>query len=295
MSATPGWYPDPGGQQGMFRYWDGSQWSAALSPTPQAAAPTSTLGQPGIPANSAVVGLGASDAPGRSGKGWLIAAIAIAVVLVVVVAFIVRAVSTGGLTGGNDRPGGQSSRPICPPEDFSPNTPNGTRDGRVYGGKLSYPQLPPPWSQPSQENRVPFGRDVWTQSILVERYTETSSWVASVLVGELNAGDGFFSPEEGSDIVMTCIVGAFYGDAHVERDDRVNRAMTVDGHDAWIIESYLSFSLPNLQTNSELAIVVIVETGPGTSSLYYASIPLNTAGQWEQPARQAMADLRVDG
>ena len=25
--AQPGWFPDPGGQAGMFRYWDGSAWS----------------------------------------------------------------------------------------------------------------------------------------------------------------------------------------------------------------------------------------------------------------------------
>ncbi|WP_340539181.1 DUF2510 domain-containing protein [Nocardioides sp. GXZ039] len=28
--ATPGWYPDPAGQQGAFRYWDGSAWGDEL-------------------------------------------------------------------------------------------------------------------------------------------------------------------------------------------------------------------------------------------------------------------------
>lgn len=249
-------------------------------------------GTPGTPVSAA--GPQQPVGSSRAGTGWLIAGAVVLVVLVVVVAFIVRSVNGGGLSG-DERPGGQSTRPICPPEDLRPATQVPTQDGRVYGGKLSYPQLPPPWTLPSPETRVPFGRNAWTQNILVERYSQTQSWVASVLVAELNAGDGFFSPEEGSEIVMTCIVGAFYGNARVERDDRVNRATTVDGHDAWVIESDLSFSIPNLQTNRELAIVVIVETGPGTSSLYYASIPLNTAPQWELPARQAMADLRVDG
>ncbi|MCB0890798.1 MAG: DUF2510 domain-containing protein, partial [Propionibacteriaceae bacterium] len=25
--AQPGWFPDPGGQAGMFRYWDGTAWT----------------------------------------------------------------------------------------------------------------------------------------------------------------------------------------------------------------------------------------------------------------------------
>lgn len=301
MSAPPGWYPDPGGQPGMFRYWDGAVWSAALSPTPQAAPPVSQPGpaQPGASTPGSPFGAtgttGLEEASAPRGKGWWIAAGVVLLVLVVVVAFIVRAVGGPGLTGEGERPSSNSTRPICPDMDVQPPSTNATRDGRVYGGKLSYPQLPPPWSAPEYDPRVPFGRDAWTQRILVEQYTPTQQWVASVLVSELNAGDGFFSPEEGSQIVMTCVVGAFYGDARVDRTDRVNRALTVDGHDAWIIESDLSFSLPNLQTNRELAIVVIVETGSGTSSLYYASIPLNTAPQWEAPARAAMEDLRVDG
>ena len=32
--AQQGWYPDPGGQAGMFRYWDGNAWSSAISPIP---------------------------------------------------------------------------------------------------------------------------------------------------------------------------------------------------------------------------------------------------------------------
>ena len=40
MSAKAGWYPDPGGGQGLFRYWDGKAWSAATSPNPKSPPPT---------------------------------------------------------------------------------------------------------------------------------------------------------------------------------------------------------------------------------------------------------------
>jgi hypothetical protein len=300
--SRPGWYPDPGGQPGMFRYWDGAAWSAVLSPTPDSPAPIAGIGVPprsvGTPAAGSRGGAGGPGAgPGASGgRRWWLAGGAIVLVLVVVVAFIVRAVGNTVAVPGGPSTSGQSARAICPDRDLQTPTENPTRDGRVYGGQLSYPVLPAPWSAPHIETRVPFGRNAWTQEILVDQYVvngQTNGWVAAVLVAELNAGDGFFSPQEGSQIVVKCIVGAFYGDAAVTRRDLVNQATTIDGRNAWLVESHLTFDIPDLRTKGELAIVAIVETSESTASIYYASIP-DTSPQYEEPARQALAGLRVD-
>ena len=60
MSAQAGWYPDPGGGQDLYRYWDGRAWSAATSPHPSA--PPPAQGLVGTPAPASV-------APKKSGKG----------------------------------------------------------------------------------------------------------------------------------------------------------------------------------------------------------------------------------
>ena len=56
---------------------------------------------------------------------------------------------------------------------------------------------------------MPFGSDVQSQLVPVETNYDGqgSNWVASVLVGELQAGDGFFTPEQGAQIVVKCILG----------------------------------------------------------------------------------------
>ena len=56
MSAKAGWYPDPGGGQGLFRYWDGKSWSAATSPNPGAAPPNQGLARVGLPGGGSAVG-----------------------------------------------------------------------------------------------------------------------------------------------------------------------------------------------------------------------------------------------
>jgi hypothetical protein len=377
VSANAGWYPDPGGGQGLYRYWDGQAWSAATTGDPGSARPPQGIVNPGSAAGtagptahanygqgsygpgsygqgsygqggygqssygqgsygegsygqggsafgSASTGSGASGAgrspygqaggqpgapgqPGqpayaqfqkrRSGVGWWVGAGVLLLVLVVVAVFAIRAATGGGGSTAGGGASGQDSSDVCPAErSDSPSAVAPPADGRVHGGPVSYPQLGAPWSAPKGENRVPFGINVLSQDVLVQNDYDNqgSSWVASVLVGELQAGDGFFTPEQGSQIVVRCILGKFYGNNPVSSDVKVNKATTIDGHEAWLVESQLSFDIAGLDTKGELLIVAIVQAGTDRSGLFYASIP-NSTPELVQPARDALSQLKVDG
>ncbi len=314
MSAAAGWYPDPGGGEGLYRYWDGRVWSAATSAHPGAPAPAQGLvpsGFAGSPSQDPSSDPSGQAAPvnnpyahyqqvtrKRSAAGWWVGGAALVLAIVVVAVIAIRAVTDlGGSVAGPGVPSGQDSSEVCPPE--RPETaapPAQPADGRVHGGPVSYPRLGPPWGAPRPyENRVPFGLNVLTQEVTVEsNYQPGKQWVASVLVGELQAGDGFFTPQQGSQIVVRCILGRFYGDSTVTSDVQRDQAATIDGHDAWIVESQLSFDIPGLRTKGELLIVAIVAAGDASSGLYYASIP-DTSPELVQPARDALKQLKVDG
>lgn len=309
--STPGWYPDPGGQPGAYRYWDGSGWTNQLTSQPGGAAPVPPSGRPG-PSSGATgasggvptwtpapggPGAGGSAAnaaaPARSNRRWLIGLIAVVVALVVIVVLVVRGLG-GVLSGVSGLPGGDPSSNACPqPEANSSPTPQ-PGDGRVHSGPLSYPQLPAPWGNPLPNTEVPFGRDVLQQFVQTEQNKQDPmmSWGAAVMVGELVAGDGFFEPKDGAEIVLKCVTGTFYGDAEVTRNDKVSKAMTVDGHDAWIMRSDLSFSISGLDATNELLTVVIVDLENGSAGLFASSVPGN-APQYDAPAEQAMQGLRV--
>ena len=301
MSIQAGWYPDPGGQQGLYRYWDGQTWSAATTTNPQAAPPSQGLvpqqagpGQGGY--NPYQPQGGGPLEQKKSPIGWWIGAGVILIALVVLAAFFVR----GAVNNINTPGGGGSGGPVAElcPVDKSQATaaPKQYNDGRVHGGALSYPRLPAPWGAPEGDIRVPFGRDVMTQNASVHQDYNAAKddWVASVLVAELIAGDGFFSPQDGAQIVVKCVTGTFYGEGtEVTREDTENRATTVDGQDAWTLESHLTFDIEGLPTKGELLIVVIVASDDATSSLFYASIP-DDSPQYVQPARDALKQLKVE-
>jgi len=318
--SQPGWYPDPGGQPAAFRYWDGRAWSAATTNNPQAAPPPGAQPQqpprPFQPAAPASVTYGSTpygstpygstpygtnpsqpNVPQQKKKrtGWWIGAGVLALVVVLVAFFGIRAlVGTGGLL--NNDPGGKGTTNLCPASSSeAPSPVPRSTDGRMHGGQMSYPQLGAPWQPPRTDSRVPFGRNVASQDVPVQQDYDGrgASWVASVLIGELVAGDGFFSPEEGSKVVVKCIEGTFYGNNQVTPHDTKNKAMKVDGKDAWIVESHLTFDIKGLTTKGELLIVVIVATSAASSSIYYASIP-DTTPELVKPAQDLISQLKVD-
>ena len=234
----------------------------------------------------------------KSPIGWWIAGAALVIVIIVVAVMAIRAVTGGdtGTTGGG--PVGQPSQDFCPPENTaSPDAPvSHPADGRVHGGPVSYPMLGAPWGPPQgPPNPVPFGTDVRTQMVLDQlNYDgQGTNWVASILVAELQAGDGFFTPEQGAQIVVKCILGAFYGNHPLNSDMKVNEKTTIDGHDAWLVESQLTFDIPKLEAKGEYLIVAIVSAG-NRSGLYYATIP-DTLPDLVQPARDTLQQLQVDG
>jgi hypothetical protein len=316
VSAKAGWYPDPGGGEGLFRYWDGKAWSAATSPNPSAPPPSQSL-VGGTPQQS---GSQADGQTGQSGYGkdyggsayanyqelenkkspigWWIAGAALVIVIIAVAVMAIRAV-----TGGSDTdtttsgPVTQPSQDACPPQSTASPVPGPTHpaDGRVHGGPVSYPRLGTPWGAPHVDSRVPFGSDVQTQMVPVETNYDGAgtNWVAQILVGELQAGDGFFTPEQGAQIVVKCILGSFYGDNPINSNVTVNEKTTIDGHAAWLVESKLTFDIAGLKTKGELLIVAIVSAG-NRSGLYYATIP-DTTPELVQPARDTLKQLQVDG
>ncbi|HEY5787089.1 MAG TPA: DUF2510 domain-containing protein [Microlunatus sp.] len=298
MSAPPGWYPDPAGAPGRYRFWDGQTWGTATADRPDAGPPPQ--GPLQSPARTAY-GIGARPtpdptfvAPGQGRRwGWWLAAGAVLMALVVVGVLVVRSIG-GGLLYGPDAPrGGQSPDPCSSAlSSSSPMVP--AAGDRVRSGELSYPRLPAPFEAPIEDGRTPFGHDVQSQQALVERSTDgRTTWVAWALIARLLAGDGFYGPEQGAGVVADCVVALFYDDHEIGRTDTRREALTVDGHEAYVIEAHLTFDIPGIEAKGETMIVVVVDVGTdGEAGLFYGTIPDN-APQFLPPIRAALADLQV--
>ena len=230
--------------------------------------------------------------PPRRPWGWWLAGLALLVAVIVLLALVIRAV--GGGLGDPDGPGPEPSQESCPRAASSTSTAAPASGDRVRSGELSYPRLAPPFGAPQADARTPFGHDVQSQQALVERSADgRTTWVAWALIARLLAGDGFYGPEQGAEIVARCVVALFYDNHEINRQDTRRGAITVDGRPAYLIESHLTFSIPGIRTTGETMIVAVVDVGvTGEAGLFYGTIP-DTSPQFLPPVRAALAGLEV--
>ena len=292
MSA-PGWYPDPGGQAGTYRFWTGSEWTPAVTTNPAATPPpTAPLG--GQSTRTAPTG----PPRRRTSPGLWIAGVVGLLVLGLVVWLVAQGV--GRLAAGEDpfpvpNGSGTPSQNVCPRSSSSATIEPESSPGRVSGGRLSFPRLGSPWSAPRLDNRVPYGSLAAEQIVEVEPDFDGdgSSWVASVLVSDLFVGDGFASVQVGAETVLKCVLGTYYSNAEVQRQDLSSASHPIDGHPGWLLQTQLSFNIPDLQTKGERVMLLVVQVDLDQYGLFYASIP-DTVSELQPDAEEALAGVRVD-
>ncbi len=287
MSSSAGWYPDPGGQPGLYRWWTGSAWTEAVTPNPQGTpppvAPSSPASTPGLP-------------PKRRATGWWVAGGVALIAVVVAIVLLVRGmgVEIPGVPDLGNNPTSSVSPNICPPAASSTAEPTvDPNSSWITGGKLAYPALGSPW-ETGWDNRVPWGSLAMVQEVTdQDNYDgQGHSWVASILVSDLFVGDGFASTKVASETVLKCVLGKYYADNVVTEHPISSQQHNVDGNPGWLIETQLSFDIPGLNAKGERVLLLVVQTGSDDYSLFYASIP-DTRSDLLPDARQALAQLRV--
>jgi hypothetical protein len=271
------WYPDPGGRPGQFRYWDGSGWSEQLTTNPNQEPPPGSGGK------------------AKSAIGWWIAGIAVVLVLGVGIWAVIRYVPS--IAGSNPwAPSGETSSNFCSAgaTQISPSA-RPTKSGWVTSGHLSFPQLGAPWRAPKVDNRVPFGVYGMGQDATDQTNYDGNgaSWVSSVLVADLDSGDGFASSEVAANVALTCVLGAYYSDTKVTKNPISAGPHSVDGHTGWLVEAQLAFSVPGLNTKGERVLLLVVQVANDRYSMFYASVP-DTSSDRLPEARKTLASLKVD-
>lgn len=286
--AAVGWYPDPGGRPGQYRYWNGSSWSSHTTADPRRTPPPSE--QDSAPTS-------ARSTNRRQAIGWWIG-IGIAVLVVAVIIWaVIRVLPTLNADGNPWTPGGNASANFCTAGvNTSTASPQPQAPGRVSAGHLSFPELGDPWQQPTPDNRVPFGTIAMMQTAPDQSDYDGkgNDWVSSILVSDLVSGDGFADARSASTVVLACVLGKYYADNVVHQQQISAGAHTVDGHAGWMIETQLSYDIPGLRAKGERVLLLVVQVKPDQYGLFYASVP-DTSSDRLPDARKALSELKVSG
>lgn len=294
--AANGWYPDPAGVAGLYRYWDGQHWSAETTTDPRTTPPglTGSAGPVRSPGSSS----GEKRATRRSRS---IGLLVVAFVLVVVVAVVGGVILFGQRTSpvsGPDQPTStrssyDDSSPLptatpsptatatptdsatpppqsvpCPSEDTTPGA--HAVDGRVHGGRLSFGQV---GSYPAPEADGQFS---WMTDVTSQTERTEPGWISIFAVGQVLTGDdGFANPKQAAESSIHCAITEGWYSHFTGRTNLKNSAVTIDGHQGWIISADIHNDDPDISaTGDQLTFVVIDDGRPEALSVWCGMVPI---------------------
>lgn len=322
--SQAGWYPDPGGREGHFRYWDGAHWSASTSTSP-AGPPPSTASRPRQGAEPTRQGAsgnapgqeppaGGQDASPRGGGRSLLLMTLIGVLAVAVIAAGVWALFIRDPGGDDDplpprptrsawdevvtptptptpTPTGQSSAPskskLCPYTDLSLN--DAPPDGRRHGGGLSFADPgTPDWNHHILQ-MVPWISDTGGVGKVI-----TPIWFSMILVGQLDRTEFGDDPEQAAQQVMSCTASSGMYRGFSGRTDTKAEPMQVSGRDGFRIESDITVNDQGPNIPGDRVVVIALDTGDPTHlAVFMASATLGDA-QTNGDVDAAIGSLTVD-
>jgi hypothetical protein len=292
----PGWYPDPGGAAGRFRFWDGAAWSPQTTADPNTTPPSDRSEKP--------------QPPRKSDTGWIAALIVLlAVTLIAVGLFVFFGTRNPLGRGGTATADSNSSTPTVSAwneTDTPPPPPSGggsvvacpvttsTGNTRQVSGKLTADTLQvdqvPGW--------IPEGLTLdFTYDYHFQYKVIYPTWISDSGVALLSNADGFTDIGPSAEQIMECFASSGYYDDFSGRVDLVDEQTTISGHAAWHIESEIHIDDPTLpDVAGDVVDVIVVDLG-GTKDHLGLYLSAYTIGDdvTKQQIQTAMATLTVTG
>ncbi|WP_161606042.1 DUF2510 domain-containing protein [Microlunatus speluncae] len=305
----PGWYPDPAGVPGRYRWWDGAQWTQAIgesakAPPPDALAARLARGEfvddaadPGLPTE-----LDDPDEldlePRRASRTRMVLAIALSITLVV----------TAGLGAGlviwsDPGPPSSAERPPhsrVPTAEPSPGAgPTGQLDPKNRTATLGPATITLPGS-PYRLYADPISVPYLFQTCFLanagvhERYNGTKTWSATVALAQI-------SPEliNSPDLEKTAAKAAeryaqrFFG-GHETRLGRLSVSdWAVDGHPGVMINFRVSYEVEQLASKYDKVSVILVRLDDGSFIAATSSVPNDADPELAELALESLESLRI--
>ncbi|MFT4216513.1 MAG: DUF2510 domain-containing protein [Micropruina sp.] len=311
-----GWYPDPGGQQGMFRYWDGSAWTWRLTANPAAESfggppsgpPRQPPGPNGRPPGSH------GQRPGQRNRN---PAVLWAIVAAVVVLAVIAAFAWPRLFGGTPPAPAVPPAPTTSAWDESSPTPSATptptptptpsrtptptptptpRDvnppcppydtalvrGRLFGGGLSVPEIHDSRWKADAVRAIPWA----TCATGLERQIATD-WVSEVILAGVQPFARTDTLKEQADAIALDSSIRFYRGEMGRLVPKSSKAITVGGLDAWELRFEVRIDyLGSIPGDNVDVVVVQHRDGSRSALLTFATIG-DTATQRQVDATRA--------
>jgi len=318
VARKPGWYDDPEGLPGVYRWWDGQRWTVDITTDPEtaragddpstlafvessASASTDPTGTMPVPSAEPVVAdriepsgsvPRTSDAPtAKTSSGSTYGGpVALTVVIVLTVAGITASIASSIVDSVPDSDDAGSSGVGVPDFDLDDIPRGAGADGRYDGGGLTYDAIRGRWTRSLMIGGVPMN-DLDGEETVVAESARGGAQYAYVWLGSVESAlvDDDLETTAGSFADRFARIG-YPADARLD-DSATEESIRVGGADAARLTRHYAYDVPGTPITGEELIVVVVDTGDAPA-VWIASVPDGFPAVRRQ-AHQAMESLRL--
>ena len=284
VAPRPGWYPDPAGAAGLYRWWDGSSWDDVTSDSAQAPPPLPVETEP------------EGGAPLRRASPLRVAA-----VITLGFALFASASISLGLVIWRDSSNTTAQRAVGAPAGLPSGggtDPVGylderTRTATIGPASLTMPGDPYLLSPDPMAVRGVLDLLFWASAPVHVRYDGKHDWSSGVLLGRIaapgNAGD---LQIEGTRTLHRLSQAIF--DRHpTELKGMTSKQRTVDGQPAMLFSAQVHYSVDQLPSSYDTITALLVRLDDGSLIMAASSVPNDADSDVARQAGDALRTLTV--
>jgi len=297
MSAS-GWYPDPGGAQGRFRYWDGDSWSDQTTADPRRTPPPVHRDDDQTSHNG-------------GGKGWVVALVVLAIITGIVVVAVLW--GTGGFnTFHPAQEDTNSSTPtVSAWDETSTPTPSTPPPPTNSGGQLVTCPITLQTGNTTQvtgkltadtlsvSQITGWTVDLMSLQSVYDVHAQVDQvyddWMSNIAVGLLSNADGFIDISTSAEEMMQCFASSGYYRGFIGRQDIIpGEQISISGHAAWHIQS--DIYVTGYPVPGDVVDIIVVDLG-GTKDhlgLFFSSCTIGDDARCAK-VQGAISTLAVTG
>ena len=287
-APRPGWYPDPAGATGLFRWWDGSHWAEVTSDSVHAPPPIPVepeLGQLAVASSPPVSPLRVATALSLGFALFISASIGLGLVIWRDHSDTSAQRMAGG-SAGRPSAGGVSSEPVGYLEES-------TRTATIGAASLTMPSDPYVLSPDPMTIRGVLDVLFWASAPVHARYDGQNDWSSVVLLGRVSESSSHGDLETEGRLALHRLSTAIF-DRHPTQlkglswDER-----QVDGQPGMLFSAQVHYQVDRLPSRYDTVTALVVQLDDGSLIIAASSVPNDADFAVARQARDALRTLTI--
>jgi hypothetical protein len=284
VAPRPGWYPDPAGGRGLYRWWDGDQWADVTSDSGNAPPPISVQAE-ATPAT-----------PRHASRLRVAAALSFGFVLFLSATIGLGLVIWRDQTATPQRPAGGSTG--LPSAGGIGTNPVGyldqqTRTATIGSASLTMPGDPYVLYPDPLAIRGVLDILFWASAPVHTRYDGKHDWSSGVLLGRVAESGGQGDLESDGTLALHRLSTAIFDRHPTEIKGLTCYAHAVDGQPGMLFSARVYYTVDRLPSRYDTMTALLVRLNDGSLIMAASSVPNDAESDTARHAAEALKTLTV--